>query len=83
MTSDTPRPIDAGDIMTQDDIQARVGLSRNATADLVDRPGFPEPFHRVWRSRLWRTVDVEQWILVQQATRGVVYEPRHAGDSVH
>jgi predicted DNA-binding transcriptional regulator AlpA len=62
------------DFMTLDDVRRRLGLSRNGTRDLVIRPGFPEPFALVWRSELWRTVDVEEWCAAQLA-RGWVYEP--------
>lgn len=60
--------------MTLADVQHRVGLSRNGTRELVVRDGFPEPFAIVWRSELWRTVDVEAWC-AEQLARGWVYEP--------
>ena len=82
--SDTPpaRRVERSDLMTLDDVRNRVGMSRNGAEALVERAGFPEPFAVIWRSRLWRTVDVERWVLEQLAA-GYVYEPRHAGDSCH
>jgi len=69
-----PVHVERVDFMTMDDVRRRVGLSPNGARELVARAGFPAPFARVWRSDLWRAVDVETWCS-EQAARGWIYEP--------
>jgi len=53
--------------MGASEIQARLGYSRQWTASLINRKGFPEPVQELTMSRIWLASDVEDWITQHRA----------------
>jgi len=49
------------------EIQARLGYSRQWTASLINRKGFPEPVEELVMGRIWLASDVEEWIGLHRA----------------
>lgn len=48
--------------MGPDEIRQRLGFSRQWTAQLIQRKGFPEPIAVLAIGSVWLAQDVEQWI---------------------
>ncbi|MFY1576158.1 helix-turn-helix transcriptional regulator [Verrucosispora sp. WMMD703] len=44
------------------EIQERLGVSRQRTRQIIDRPDFPAPYERLRMGAVWRIADVERWI---------------------
>ncbi len=49
-------------LMGPQEIQQRLGLSRQWTAQLIQRKGFPEPIAVLAIGSVWLAQDVEDWI---------------------
>jgi predicted DNA-binding transcriptional regulator AlpA len=43
------------------DIAERLNLSRARVSVLLSRSDFPRPVGRLWRSNVWRWVNIERW----------------------
>lgn len=54
-------------LMGAAEIQARLGYSRQWTASLINRKGFPEPVDELSMGRVWLASDVEDWITQHRA----------------
>src|SRR5207253_7260029 len=51
------------DILGTPDVAARLGISRQRVAQLVDQPGrFPHPIATVRGTHVWRWGDIADWI---------------------
>ncbi|MEV4758942.1 DNA-binding protein [Micromonospora sp. NPDC049559] len=44
------------------ELQDRLGVSRQRVQQLIQRPDFPEPYDRLAMGSVWRIEDVEAWI---------------------
>lgn len=53
-------------LMGPQEIAARLGMSRQWTAQLVNRKGFPDPIARLGIGSVWLAADVEAWIAEQR-----------------
>jgi predicted DNA-binding transcriptional regulator AlpA len=49
-------------LMGPQEIQHRLGLSRQWTAQIIQRKGFPEPIAVLAIGSVWLADDVEDWI---------------------
>lgn len=49
-------------LMGPQEIQKRLGFSRQWTAQLIQRKGFPEPIAELAIGNVWLAQDVEEWI---------------------
>jgi prophage regulatory protein len=54
-------------LMGPHEISQRLGRSRQWTAQLIQRKGFPEPVAVLAIGSVWLAQDVEAWILAQEA----------------
>ena len=54
-------------LMGAAEIQARLGYSRQWTASLINRKGFPEPVEELVMGRIWLASEVEEWIAQHRA----------------
>jgi len=79
MSEDTPPArrarIERGELMTYDDICARLTVTPKGFRLSVRRRRFPEPIVSVGRVNIWRREDVEAWVKYQR-TKGWYYTPR-------
>ena len=48
--------------MGQQEIQKRLGYSRQWTSQIINRKGFPDPVDELAMGRIWLAEDVEKWI---------------------
>ena len=48
-------------LMGPQEIQKRFGFSRQWTAQLINRKGFPDPIADLAIGRVWLAQDVEEW----------------------
>ncbi len=48
--------------MGPQEIQKRLGLSRQWTAQIIQRKGFPEPVAELAIGQVWLADEVEEWI---------------------
>jgi prophage regulatory protein len=49
-------------LMGFQEVQARLGYSRQHTTNLVKEKGFPDPVYELAMGRIWLAEDVEAWI---------------------
>jgi prophage regulatory protein len=49
-------------LMGLQEIQKRLGLSRQRIQQLSERAGFPPPYQTLAMGRVWLTDDIETWI---------------------
>ena len=60
------------ELMGMHEIRLRLGnLSRQRTYQLVSRPDFPKPIASLSQGKVWRAVDVEQWMNAREAADDV------------
>ena len=62
------------DVLTFDELRARLGMSRNGLRELLDRGAGPPVLRTVWRSAIWSRLDVDLWQL-DELRRGYAYDP--------
>jgi prophage regulatory protein len=53
-------------LMGPQEIQKRLGFSRQWTAQLIQRKGFPEPIAVLAIGSVWLAQDVEEWIAINK-----------------
>nr|WP_091614853.1 AlpA family phage regulatory protein [Micromonospora mirobrigensis] len=44
------------------EIATRLGVSRQRTRQIIDRPDFPQPYDRLGMGAVWLKSEVEAWI---------------------